>query len=88
MLATTQPNAVESQVQADQADQVWSQDWRARLAGLTREPAFRRALPAVLAVGVVAAIALLYLALAGSPQYGHCADSGAGGQARKGVACC
>lgn len=43
-------------------------DWQARLAGFTRQPAFRRALPALIGVGAVAVLAMLYLAIAGSPQ--------------------
>ncbi len=43
-------------------------DWRARLTQFVREPAFQRALPAVIGVGVVAIAAALYLAIADGPQ--------------------
>ncbi|MEL6486424.1 MAG: flagellar basal-body MS-ring/collar protein FliF [Pseudomonadota bacterium] len=42
--------------------------WQARLAAFTNEPAFRRALPAIIGVGTIALVAMLYLAIAGSPQ--------------------
>jgi len=44
------------------------QDWQARLNAFTNQPAFRRALPAIIGVGSLAVIAMLYLAIAGSPQ--------------------
>ncbi len=43
-------------------------DWRARLSELTRQPAFRRSLPAIIGVGAITAIAALYLAIAQGPQ--------------------
>lgn len=45
-----------------------SADWRARLRDFTAQPAFRRALPAIVGVGAIAAIAALYLLLASGPQ--------------------
>jgi flagellar M-ring protein FliF len=42
--------------------------WQARLAGIADAPALRRAGPALIGVGALAAAAMLYLALAGSPQ--------------------
>ncbi|MEE4201621.1 flagellar basal-body MS-ring/collar protein FliF [Erythrobacter sp.] len=42
--------------------------WRARAGEIAAQPAFRRALPALVAVGVVAILALLYLAIAQGPQ--------------------
>ncbi|MEM1196372.1 MAG: flagellar basal-body MS-ring/collar protein FliF [Pseudomonadota bacterium] len=42
--------------------------WQARLSAFTSQPAFRRALPALIAVGAIAVLAMLYLAIAGSPQ--------------------
>ncbi len=43
-------------------------DWRSRLAEITSQPAFRRALPAIIGVGAIAIIAALYLAIAQGPQ--------------------
>lgn len=43
-------------------------NWRTRLSELTAQPAFRRALPALVGVGTLAAIAALYLAIAQGPQ--------------------
>ena len=43
-------------------------DWRAQIAQFTSQPAFRRALPAIVGVGAVATIAMLYLAIAQGPQ--------------------
>lgn len=51
-----------------QTDPNTPQDWRARLEGLSVQPAFRRALPGLIGVGAMAALALLYLSIAGSPQ--------------------
>jgi len=51
-----------------QTDPNASSDWRARVQSLAGEPAFRRALPAIIGVGAVAVLAMLYLAIAGSPQ--------------------
>ncbi|WP_298471485.1 flagellar basal-body MS-ring/collar protein FliF [uncultured Erythrobacter sp.] len=48
--------------------QVSPGDWRARLAGFTSQPAFRRALPAIVGVGAIATVAALYLAIAQGPQ--------------------
>ncbi|MEM7690042.1 MAG: flagellar basal-body MS-ring/collar protein FliF [Pseudomonadota bacterium] len=42
--------------------------WQTRLSAFTNQPAFRRALPALIGVGALAAVALVYLAIAGSPQ--------------------
>ncbi len=59
------------------AGTVGAGDWRARLTGLTQQPAFRRSLPALIGVGAVAAIAALYLAIAQGPQrilYGNLSD--------------
>lgn len=42
--------------------------WQARLTAFTSQPAFRRALPAIIGVGTLAVVAMLYLAIAGSPQ--------------------
>ncbi len=42
--------------------------WQARLTAFTGQPAFRRALPAIIGVGAIAVLAMLYLAIAGSPQ--------------------
>ncbi|MEO0589867.1 MAG: flagellar basal-body MS-ring/collar protein FliF [Pseudomonadota bacterium] len=42
--------------------------WQARLNAFTNQPAFRRALPAIIGVGTIAVVAMLYLAIAGSPQ--------------------
>ena len=52
-------------------------DLRGRWAKFVREPAFQRALPAVVGVGVVAVAAALYLAIADGPQrllYGSISD--------------
>jgi len=43
-------------------------DWRSRLAQITNQPAFRRALPAIIGVGAIAMVATLYLAIAQGPQ--------------------
>lgn len=43
-------------------------DWQARLNAFTSQPAFRRALPAIIGIGAIAVVAMLYLAIAGSPQ--------------------
>lgn len=43
-------------------------DWRARVADFTAQPAFRRALPALVGVGTVALVAALYLSIAQGPQ--------------------
>ncbi len=43
-------------------------DWGGRARAFTQQPAFRKALPAMIAVAVVAASAALYLALAQGPQ--------------------
>lgn len=43
-------------------------DWRARVSAFAAQPAFRRALPALIAVGVVALLAALYLTIASGPQ--------------------
>lgn len=43
-------------------------DWRARLSAFTQQPAFRRALPALVGIGALAIIAMLYLAIAQGPQ--------------------
>ncbi|MEM7665628.1 MAG: flagellar basal-body MS-ring/collar protein FliF [Pseudomonadota bacterium] len=43
-------------------------DWRSKLADFTRQPAFRRALPAIIGVGAIAIVAALYLAIAEGPQ--------------------
>ncbi|MEM8723973.1 MAG: flagellar basal-body MS-ring/collar protein FliF [Pseudomonadota bacterium] len=48
--------------------QVPADDWRARLTGFASQPAFRRALPALVGLGAVAAIGALYLAIAQGPQ--------------------
>ncbi|MEM6584378.1 MAG: hypothetical protein AAF692_01350, partial [Pseudomonadota bacterium] len=39
-----------------------------QLTALTRQPAFRKALPALVGVGAIAVVAMLYLAIAGSAQ--------------------
>ncbi|MEO1489342.1 MAG: flagellar M-ring protein FliF, partial [Pseudomonadota bacterium] len=44
------------------------EDWRARLADLANQPAFKRALPALIGVGALAIVALVYLAIAQGPQ--------------------
>lgn len=43
-------------------------DWRSQLSQFTGQPAFRRALPGIVAVGVIAIIAALYLTIAQGPQ--------------------
>ncbi len=43
-------------------------DWRAQIAAFTNQPAFRRALPAIMGVGAVAIIAALYMTIASGPQ--------------------
>lgn len=43
-------------------------DWRERIAAFARQPAFQRALPALMGLGAVAVIAALYLAIADGPQ--------------------
>ncbi len=51
--------------------------WRDRLSALTRDPAFRRSLPAIIGVGAIATVAALYLAIAQGPQrilYGNLSD--------------
>ncbi|MEM7701661.1 MAG: flagellar basal-body MS-ring/collar protein FliF [Pseudomonadota bacterium] len=53
-------------------------DWEDRLSAFTSQPAFKRALPALIGVGAIAAVALVYIAVAGSPQrmlYGNLSDS-------------
>lgn len=45
-----------------------SHDWRERLSGFARQPAFQRALPALIGLGVLVVIAALYLAIADGPQ--------------------
>ena len=47
---------------------VGSGDWLARLTAFTSQAAFRRALPAIIGVGAMALVAMVYLAIAGSPQ--------------------
>ena len=52
--------------------------WQAQLANFTSQPAFRTALPALVGVGAIAVVAMVYLAIAGSPQrmlYGNLTDS-------------
>ncbi|MEM7779349.1 MAG: flagellar basal-body MS-ring/collar protein FliF [Pseudomonadota bacterium] len=49
-------------------DSAFAGDWRARLKQFVREPAFQRALPALVGVGVVAVLAVLYLMIAEGPQ--------------------
>ncbi|MEM6858480.1 MAG: flagellar basal-body MS-ring/collar protein FliF [Pseudomonadota bacterium] len=46
----------------------FGEGWQARLAAFTSQPAFRRALPAIIGVGTLALVAMLYLAIAGSAQ--------------------
>ena len=43
-------------------------DWRARLTGFAAQPAIRRALPWIVGIGGMAAIALAWMALATGPQ--------------------
>jgi flagellar M-ring protein FliF len=43
-------------------------DWRARLSDVTGQPAFRRALPALIGTGALALMAVVYLAIAQGPQ--------------------
>lgn len=43
-------------------------DWRGRIAAFTRQPAFQRAMPALVGLGVVAVIATLYMMIADGPQ--------------------
>lgn len=43
-------------------------DWRARVSLFTAQPAFRRALPALIAVGALAMTGALYLMIASGPQ--------------------
>ncbi|MEM8726739.1 MAG: flagellar M-ring protein FliF, partial [Pseudomonadota bacterium] len=53
-------------------------DWRSKLAEFARQPAFRRALPAIIAIGAIAVVAALYLAIAQGPQrilYSNLSDS-------------
>ncbi len=45
-----------------------SGDWRSQISQFTSQPAFRRALPGIVAVGVIAIIAALYLTIAQGPQ--------------------
>jgi len=42
--------------------------WRARVEAFTQQPAFRRALPALIGTGALALMAVLYLAIAQGPQ--------------------
>ena len=52
-------------------------DWRGRIAQFTRQPAFQRAMPALMGLGVVATIAALYMMIADGPQrtlYGSLSD--------------
>ena len=42
--------------------------WPQQLTALTRQPAFRKALPTLVGVGAIAVVAMLYLAIAGSAQ--------------------
>lgn len=58
------------------ATQGWAH-WHSRATAFVSQPAFRRALPALVAVGVVALVAALYLAIAQPPQrilYGALSD--------------
>ncbi|MEL6707097.1 MAG: flagellar basal-body MS-ring/collar protein FliF [Pseudomonadota bacterium] len=53
-------------------------EWQAWLSAFTTQPAFKRALPALIGLGAIAAVALVYIAIAGSPQrmlYGNLSDS-------------
>ncbi|WP_337661329.1 flagellar basal-body MS-ring/collar protein FliF [Erythrobacter sp. Alg231-14] len=43
-------------------------DWRGQFSQLTAQPAIRRALPALIGIGVLAIIAALYLSIAQGPQ--------------------
>jgi flagellar M-ring protein FliF len=43
-------------------------DWRGRITAFTRQPAFQRAMPALVGLGVVAVIATLYMMIADGPQ--------------------
>ena len=43
-------------------------DWRARLSAFMNQPAVKRALPAVIGLGVVAVVAALYMSIAQGPQ--------------------
>lgn len=45
-----------------------SSDWRSRLGAFAQQPAFRRALPALVGLGAVSALAALYLAMSQGPQ--------------------
>ncbi|BDI60107.1 flagellar basal-body MS-ring/collar protein FliF [Qipengyuania nanhaisediminis] len=45
-----------------------NEDWRTRLRKFAAEPAMRRALPGLVALGVVSVLAALYLAIADGPQ--------------------
>ncbi|MEP0392575.1 MAG: flagellar basal-body MS-ring/collar protein FliF [Erythrobacter sp.] len=42
--------------------------WRAQLSAFTNQPAFKRALPGLIGLGAVAAIAAVYLAISSPPQ--------------------
>jgi len=43
-------------------------DWRGRVSEFTAQPAFRRALPALMGVGAIALVAALYISIAQGPQ--------------------
>ncbi|MDJ0979141.1 MAG: flagellar basal-body MS-ring/collar protein FliF [Erythrobacter sp.] len=55
-----------------------TEGWQARFSAFADQPAFRRAVPALIGVGALAVVAMLYLAIAGSPQrilYASLSDS-------------
>jgi len=78
MPVSAEPTLVETNPNSAGAFGAGPPGWPERLASLTSEPAFRRALPALIGVGAIAVLALVYLAIAGSPQrmlYGNLSDS-------------
>lgn len=55
-------------IQTDPGPGAPALDWRARLGEIAAQPALRRALPALVGVGALALMAVIYLAIAQGPQ--------------------
>lgn len=68
MPVSAQPTLVETGTGAPGASGEAVQGWQAQLSAFTSQPAFRRAVPALLGVGGIAAAALIYLSIAGGAQ--------------------
>ncbi|MEO0642648.1 MAG: flagellar basal-body MS-ring/collar protein FliF [Pseudomonadota bacterium] len=65
---SAQPTLVETNLRDPRDPGGAGEGWQSRLRVFASQPAFRRALPALVGVGAVAVLAILYLAIAGSPQ--------------------